>query len=107
MSDETAMCGPPSLTQIFWCAAERPRSVLQFLGKSEIGDFQVAISVDEQILWLQITIDNRQRMQILERQDDFGRIEIGYVGAQEREQERENKTNKQTIWISFERHQTT
>jgi len=38
--------------QVFGCSAQRPRSALHSLGKSKVGHFQIALTVDEKVLGL-------------------------------------------------------
>lgn len=41
------------------------------------GHLDVALLVDEEVLRLQVPVDEVQRVQVLERQDDLGRVEPG------------------------------
>lgn len=61
--------------QIFWCAAQSPRSVRQFLRKSEIGDLQVSLAVQQKILRFQIPVNYVFAVQVFQRANNFGRVE--------------------------------
>lgn len=45
-----------------------------FLAQSEIGELDVAIGVEEDVLRFQVSVDDAQSMQVLEGQDDFAQI---------------------------------
>ena len=48
---------------------------LAVLSEAEIGQLEVAFLVDKDIFWLKITVDDVERVEILEHQSDLGRIE--------------------------------
>ena len=60
--------------QILWGTAKSVGSGLAVFGKSEVCQFQVALLINQNILWLQISVNNVQRVQILEHEGDLGRI---------------------------------
>lgn len=41
------------------------------------GYLNVALLVDEKVLWLQVPVDEIERVQVLEGQDDLGGVEAG------------------------------
>ena len=43
--------------EVLWCAAKRVCLAAwgHFLGKAKISDLEVALGVDQQVLWLQVT----------------------------------------------------
>jgi hypothetical protein len=57
--------------------AQRPRLVRNPLRKAKVCYFEVAVTVEQQVLWFKITVDDMFLMQVLERQGDFGGIEFG------------------------------
>lgn len=63
--------------QILGGAAQRPRSILQLLGETKVGDLQVAVPVQQQILRLQVPVHDVQRVQVLQGQDNLAGIEVG------------------------------
>lgn len=64
--------------QVVWCSAQRPRNVGHFLGEPEIGNLQMTMAVQQQILRFEITVDNLMSVQILQGQRDFGGIKLGH-----------------------------
>jgi hypothetical protein len=62
--------------QIVGRAAERPGDVWHLLGKSKIGNLQVPVPIEQQVLRLQVTVDDVERMQVIERQCDFCSVEF-------------------------------
>ena len=59
-------------------AAERPRLVRHALGETKVCDLEMAVPVEQQVFRLQVTVDDVPRVQILERQRDFGSVELGH-----------------------------
>ena len=47
-------------------AAQRPGPVVDLLGKPKVGDFAIAELIEEQILGLEIAVQDREAVQILE-----------------------------------------
>lgn len=45
------------------------------LAQAEIGELHVALRVQQNVLRLQITIDDAQRVQMLQRENDLGQVE--------------------------------
>lgn len=45
-------------SQVIWSTAKSPSNVRNFFGETEIGNLEMAVSVEEQILGLQITVDD-------------------------------------------------
>ena len=52
-------------------AAKSIRARLAVLGKAEIGQAQIALVVDENVLWLQVAVNDVQRVKVLEHQSDL------------------------------------
>ena len=48
--------------KVFGCAAERPSSIRYLFGKPKISDLDVAVSVQEKVFRLQISVDNGKGM---------------------------------------------
>lgn len=42
--------------QIVWCSAKRPGDIWDFFGKAEVGNLQMTVSIQEQVLGLEIAI---------------------------------------------------
>jgi len=61
--------------EIFRRATQGPRPTLYPLGEAKVGDLQVTLRVDQQILRLQIPVDQIEVVQVLEREYDLGRVE--------------------------------
>jgi hypothetical protein len=66
----------------FWCEivggpAKCPCNVRHLLCEAEIGNLQVAMSVEEQVFWLEIAINDIQRVQVVQREGDFSGVELG------------------------------
>jgi len=57
--------------------AKSPGDVLDFLREAEIGNLQMTVSVEQQVLWLQIAIYDVARVQVVKSQRDFGSVELG------------------------------
>ena len=53
--------------------------VVDSLRKAEIGNLDVPLLIDQQILWLQVAVHDAARMQVLQRQHNFGGVEPGNV----------------------------
>ena len=51
--------------EVVWCSAKRPGDVWYVFGKAKIGDLDVAMPVEQQILRLQISVDDVLAMQVL------------------------------------------
>lgn len=58
-------------------AAEGPRATLHPFGEPEVGDLQVALAVDQQVLRLQVPVNEVQIVQIFEREHDLSRVKPG------------------------------
>ena len=61
--------------QVLRRAAQSVRARLAILGEPEVGQLQVALLVDQNVLRLQVTVDNVERVQVLEHQSDLCRVE--------------------------------
>lgn len=58
-------------------AAEGPCDVRHLLGEAKIGDLEVAVAVEQQVLGLQVTVDDVVRVQVVQGQGDLGGVELG------------------------------
>ena len=56
---------------------KKEQPVVDFFGKAKIAQPHVALAIDEQILGLQVSIDDGERVEIVESAHDFGREEHG------------------------------
>lgn len=62
--------------QVLGGAAERPRAVGQLLREAEVGDLEVAVLVEQQVLRLQVAVDDALRVQVLEGRGDLRAVEV-------------------------------
>lgn len=53
--------------QLFW----------QNLREAEIGQFEIAIEIDQNVFWFEVSVKNIIRMQVVEREENVGSIELG------------------------------
>mmetsp|Transcript_5636 Transcript_5636/g.19155 ORF Transcript_5636/g.19155 Transcript_5636/m.19155 type:complete len:272 (-) Transcript_5636:356-1171(-) len=60
-------------------AAQRPCPVLHLLGKAKVSDLDVPLGVEEQVLRLEVPIDHRHGVQVLEGEHDLRRVEARRV----------------------------
>jgi hypothetical protein len=63
-------------SQVIWSTAESPSNVGNFFGETEIGNLEMAVSVEEQVLGLQITVDDVHGMQVVESESHLGGVEL-------------------------------
>ena len=69
--------------QVLWRAAQSESSVFDLLCEAEVGYFQVAVSCDQQVLWLEVSVGDFLLVQVLESEHDFCYIkERDIVGKQ-------------------------
>ena len=66
-------------SQILWGTAQSVCSCLTILCKTEIGQFQVAFFIDQNILWLQVSVDNVLGMQVFEHHANLCGIELSML----------------------------
>lgn len=58
--------------------AERPHRRRAILREPKISNLDVPIEIEENIFRLEVAIDDIQRMEVVERERDFCRVELGY-----------------------------
>ena len=46
------------------------------LREPEVGDFDVPVEVEEDVLGLEVAVDDVERVQVVERERDLGRVEL-------------------------------
>jgi len=51
--------------------------IVEFLGEPEVGQFEMTLAIEQQVLGFEIAVDEAQGVQVVERWDDLGRIEQG------------------------------
>ena len=51
----------------------------ELLGDTKASEYSVAIRVNKDILWLEVTMDDTSSMQALDTLDNFGGIESGTI----------------------------
>ena len=66
-------------SQVLWSSTKSVTLIDDLLGEPEIGDPQMPVRTDEQILRLQISICDLSFMQILEGESYFSNIEQSYI----------------------------
>lgn len=59
--------------------AQRPRTVVDNFGETEIRETDVAAGIQEQVLGLQVTIDDVEGVEVLERENDSSEVETSNV----------------------------
>lgn len=57
--------------------AERPRLVRHPLREAKVGDLEMSMSVEQQVLWFEVSVDDILVVQVFKSQRDLGRIEFG------------------------------
>ena len=70
---------------IFWCSAHAECELVLIaanLGEPEISNFDVPLFVQQDVLWLDVSIDDVLGMEILDGQEQLGRVEPGSVLAE-------------------------
>ena len=56
-----------------------PSATWKLLGETKVGKHDVAIGSNEDIAWLEVTVDDTRRVQALDTLNNFGSIEAGTV----------------------------
>lgn len=56
-------------SQIFRSAAESVCTAFNYFSKTEVSQLEISRSVDEQVLWLQVAINDIPRVKVLENTD--------------------------------------
>lgn len=64
----------------------------EFLCETKIGDFQMSVAVEEEILRFQVPVNDVLRVKVVEGANDFARVEIAL-------KTREREIHKIIIWI--------
>jgi hypothetical protein len=64
--------------EVIWRTTKGPSNVGNLLGKSKIGNLEMSMSVQKQVLGLEITVDDVHAVEIVQCQCDFCSIEFGY-----------------------------
>ena len=72
-----ALVGDDLRRHVLRSAAEGPGHLplLQLPGEPEVSKLHVARRVQEEILWLQVTVDDPLGVEVIKGQDDTGNIE--------------------------------
>ena len=61
--------------EVLWCAAQRISPCLAILGEAEVGELEVALRIDEDVLGFEISLDDVLGMQVFKHQGDLRRVE--------------------------------
>lgn len=56
--------------------AEGPRDVGDVFGEPKVGDLDVAVRAEEDVLRFQVAVDDVERVEVVERERDFGGKEL-------------------------------
>ena len=48
------------------------------LREAEVRDLDVAVKIEQDVLRLEVAVDDVERVQVVERERDLGRVELGY-----------------------------
>lgn len=48
------------------------------LGEPEVGDFDVSVGAEEDVLGLEVAVDDVERVEVVEREGHFGGEELSY-----------------------------
>jgi hypothetical protein len=59
-------------------AAQRPGDVRHLFREAKVGDLEVAVAVEQQVLGLEVAVDDVHAVQVVEREHDLGRVELGH-----------------------------
>jgi len=51
--------------------------VLEFFGETEVADLEVSLSIQKEVLGLEVSVDDCQWVEIVEDERDFGSVEHG------------------------------
>ena len=57
--------------------AEGPSDVGDVFGEPKVGDLDVTVRAEEDVFWLQVAVDDVERVEVVERERDFGGKEFG------------------------------
>ena len=68
----------------FWCkvlgrSTQCPCTIIDNFGETEIRETDVAAGIQEQVLRLQVTVDDVEGVEVLERENDSSEVETGDV----------------------------
>lgn len=67
---------------VFGCSTNGVGPLSNNFGKPKVNKFEVAISADHDVLWLQIPVDNILRLEILENGNDLSSVESRLLGVE-------------------------
>ena len=56
--------------------------ILEFLSEAEVGEFEVTLAVQQEVLGFEITVDKTERVKVFERQDDLSCVEQRRAGGE-------------------------
>ncbi len=62
--------------QVVWCATERPRSIGTILGEAKVGNFDVPVKIEEDVLGLEVTVNYVEVVQVVEGKRNFRGVEL-------------------------------
>jgi hypothetical protein len=65
-------------SEVIGRTAKSPGNVRNLLGKSKISNLEMAVSVQEQVLGLEIAVDDVHAVEVVQCQCDLCSIELGY-----------------------------
>lgn len=53
-------------SEVLWCATKSVGLVFDYLGETKIGDLNVALTIDEQVLWLEVSVGDFHLVKVIE-----------------------------------------
>jgi hypothetical protein len=62
--------------QVVGRAAERPCDVGHLFGETKVGNLEVTMAVEQQVLGLQVAVDDVVRVQVVEGEGDLSGVEL-------------------------------
>jgi len=64
------------ISHVRYTTSQTPSSpVLEPLGEAEVGELEMAVLVEQEILGLEVAVDDGQRVEVVERRRDLGGVE--------------------------------
>lgn len=64
--------------QVFRCSTDSESSILDGFSKSKVSEFKVSVCANEDVLWLEISVDNVFRVKVFEDEHDMSCIKAKF-----------------------------
>lgn len=68
--------------EVFGSPTQRPRPIGYPLGEPEVRDLEVAVPIQKEVLRLEVSVDDGEGVEVVQRGDDLGRVEERGVGVE-------------------------